>query len=70
MKSVTAHHEIVKGQTNITDPGFITGPGANTQKSQFASSHPHQLMLSQSTDFYDPVSIISTAAVFLHAGEQ
>ena len=73
VKSVTSHHEVVKGQTNITDPGFITGPGTvsstNTQKSQLASSHSHQLMLSQSMDFYDPVSVISTAAVFLHAGD-
>ena len=73
-KNVMSHHKAVKEHTNIAGPAF-TSPGAvsstNIQNSQLASSHTHQqhLTLSQSTDFYDPVSIISTAAVFLHAGD-
>ena len=70
---VTLHHKMAKGETNKTDPSFITGPevasSTNIPKSQLASSHQHSLMLNQSMDFYDPVSVISRAAVFLHAGD-
>ena len=67
---VKSHHKMVKEETNITDPaGFITGPvvaSSTNIQSQLMSSHQ---ILNQSMDLYDPVSVIITAAVFLHAGD-
>ena len=68
--AVKLHHKMVKEETNITDPaGFITGPGvASSTNIQLQLTSSHQ-MLNQSMDFYDPISVIITAAVFLHAGD-
>ena len=65
MKSahVTLHHKMVKDNRSwfYNRPGVASG--TNIQNSQLASGH--QMLSLQSMDFYDPVSVISTAAVFL-----
>ena len=69
--NITSHQQLVREQPLVTV--LKTVPGSDAQNVQpmasFASDQKQQVLLSQSADFSDPVSITSRAALFLTAGD-
>ena len=73
--SIISHQQVAREQQIKTGSGLEAGSGvvpSNVQKPQSMITNlqqQQQAPLSQSMDFSDPVGIISTAVVFLHAGD-